>query len=352
MVLLHQGKRTRPGIEYTNSTVDAIYHAEGRAVKDGSTWDHEYVITDHLGNTRVRFHDDNGNGTISSGELLSTHDYYPFGMEWNAGSYQYTYNGKEKNDELGLDLFDYGARMYDPAIGRWNAVDPLAENRLALSPFNFVQNNPISRIDPDGLTDYTINKKTGEVTQIGETNDELDRVLKTNREGKVRTRKNGEARVAFDGIEKGILKEGRNFKKDDVILSVGGENEPTLEGVEDFLTKLTEYIGVENSGVYLSNEDGKNARITTVYLDEYEGNKAEEASSSFNKLHSDSRTRDLNVITRYHTHPTNTGKPRRDIERPSKGDDRTKEQSKGQFHNFLILTRSEGYPTRVLRIYY
>jgi RHS repeat-associated protein len=111
------------GIEYTNSTIDAIYHAEGRAVLDGSTWDHEYVITDHLGNTRVRFHDSNGNGTISSGELLSTHDYYPFGLEWNANSYQYTYNGKERNDELGLELFDYGARMYDPAIGNWLHVD-------------------------------------------------------------------------------------------------------------------------------------------------------------------------------------------------------------------------------------
>jgi RHS repeat-associated protein len=138
------------GIEYTNSTVDAIYHAEGRAVKDGSIWDHEYVITDHLGNTRVRFHDDNGNGTISSGELLSTHDYYPFGMEWNAGSYQYTYNGKERNDELGLDLFDYGARMYDPAIARWNAVDPLAAYNGSESPYAYVGNNPVSYIDPNG----------------------------------------------------------------------------------------------------------------------------------------------------------------------------------------------------------
>jgi len=140
-----------PGIEYTNSTVDAIYHAEGRAVKDGSTWDHEYVITDHLGNTRVRFHDDNGNGTISSGELLSTHDYYPFGMEWNAGSYQYTYNGKEKNTELGLDWLDYGARWYDPVIGRWSAVDPMANKYASWSTYNYVLNNPIRLVDPNGM---------------------------------------------------------------------------------------------------------------------------------------------------------------------------------------------------------
>ena len=74
----------------------------------------------------MRFHDDNGNGAISSGELLSTHDYYPFGMEWNAGSYRYTYNGKENNTELGLDLLDYGARMYDPVIARFTGVDPIS----------------------------------------------------------------------------------------------------------------------------------------------------------------------------------------------------------------------------------
>ena len=139
------------GIEYTNSTIDAIYHAEGRAVKDGSTWDHEYVISDHLGNTRVRFHDDNGNGTISSGELLSTHDYYPFGMEWNAGSYQYTYNGKEIDDELGLEWFHYGARMYDPAVARWRQIDPLADQYAPWSPYSYVMGNPVKYIDPDGM---------------------------------------------------------------------------------------------------------------------------------------------------------------------------------------------------------
>ncbi len=148
------------GIEYTNSTIDAIYHAEGRAVLDGSTWDHEYVITDHLGNTRVRFHDDNGDGTISSGELLSTHDYYPFGMEWNAGSYQYTYNGKEIDDELGLKLFHYGARMYDPVIARFTGVDPISDEFPWVSTYNYAENEPIANIDLHGLQAFPVHGTT------------------------------------------------------------------------------------------------------------------------------------------------------------------------------------------------
>jgi RHS repeat-associated protein len=105
----------------------------------------------------VRFHDDNGNGTISSGELLSTHDYYPFGMEWNAGSYQYTYNGKEIDDELGLEWFHYGARMYDPVIGRWNAVDPMAHVQESISTYAFSLNSPIIYSDPDGSLPILIN---------------------------------------------------------------------------------------------------------------------------------------------------------------------------------------------------
>jgi hypothetical protein len=57
------------GMEYVNGTLQSIYHEEGRYVKDGSNWHHEYVIRDHLGNNRIFFSDTNGEGAISTSEV-------------------------------------------------------------------------------------------------------------------------------------------------------------------------------------------------------------------------------------------------------------------------------------------
>jgi RHS repeat-associated protein len=138
------------GVEYRNGGIRAIYHPEGRAVPSGSNWRHEYVITDHLGNTRLRFSDLDGNSQIDSTEILDEIAYYPFGQPWQDAGYRYTYNGKELDRELGLGLHFYGFRLYDPVQGRFTGVDPLAGDFAAWSPFSYTFNNPIRFIDPDG----------------------------------------------------------------------------------------------------------------------------------------------------------------------------------------------------------
>jgi RHS repeat-associated protein len=68
-----------------------------------------------------------------------------------AGLYKYKFNGFELQDELGLNWYDYKARNYDPALGRWMNIDPLAETSRRYSPYTYCLNNPIYYIDPDGM---------------------------------------------------------------------------------------------------------------------------------------------------------------------------------------------------------
>src|SRR5690606_14707823 len=138
------------GIEYNDGQIEFIQTEEGRAIMNSNaTYSYEYMLKDHLGNTRVLLDE---NGTV-----LETSDYYPFGLQVARGQTvtspenRYKYNGKELQTELGLGQYDYGARFYDPVIGRWNVVDPLAEKYYPSSPYNYVDNNPIGRKDPNGM---------------------------------------------------------------------------------------------------------------------------------------------------------------------------------------------------------
>ncbi|MCW5921679.1 MAG: hypothetical protein KIS77_05000 [Saprospiraceae bacterium] len=143
------------GIEYLGANLDAIYHAEGRCTPNGaSAFHYEYTLKDHLGNARVNFR---ANGTAVT--FLEEMHYYPFGMLMEGiGTAavtvnKYKYNGKELNDDLGLNLSDYGARWYDAALGRWWSVDPLGDHpkQVGISPYTFTANNPIKYVDPTGM---------------------------------------------------------------------------------------------------------------------------------------------------------------------------------------------------------
>ena len=160
---LQRGIQRQLELLWTDAPLTLTYasHAEGRLRRSADTLIFEYSLKDHLGNTRVMFTDSDGNGQP---EALQEDNYYPFGLKMADGAMQpsqatvHLYNGKELQDELGLGWYDYGARMMNPRIGRWNGVDALGEERNWLSPFQYAQNNPIIIIDPDGNLDDIIIK--------------------------------------------------------------------------------------------------------------------------------------------------------------------------------------------------
>jgi len=80
------------------------------------------------------------------------------GLSYQAGTEnRYRYNGKELHQEFDLGLYDYGARMYDPSIGRWGVVDPAADLLETSSPYVYALNNPIIYVDEDGELPILIN---------------------------------------------------------------------------------------------------------------------------------------------------------------------------------------------------
>ena len=129
-----------------------VSRTEGSA---GTSYTYNYFKTDHLGSTRVML--SAVGGTLQASQ---TTDYYPFGLSFennNLNKNKYLFSGKEFQDgQLGgsiLGWYDFGARFYDPVLGRWFNVDPVA--RFA-NPYLYCVNNPVMSIDPDGRNPVVI----------------------------------------------------------------------------------------------------------------------------------------------------------------------------------------------------
>ncbi|AEE49720.1 RHS repeat-associated core domain-containing protein [Haliscomenobacter hydrossis] len=167
------------GLEYRKvgsnaKRLEAVYHAEGRYynlnVEMNNTLSirYEYSLRDHLGNTRLTFTDKNANGIVditntpSTNDILQENHYYPFGANYEgpwlmndaARDTKYQFNGKEMNDDFGLNWMDYGARWYDAAIGRFTGVDPISEKFPHVTTYNYAENEPIANIDLWGLQQF------------------------------------------------------------------------------------------------------------------------------------------------------------------------------------------------------
>jgi len=117
-----------------------------------------YYRRDHLGNNREvwRAPYTTSQGATVAATTIQRTQYYPSGLPWasnsgdNPGTQNKKYNGKEFVEMHGYDEYDYHARGYYPAIGRFMSVDPLAEKYYSISPYAYCGGNPVNFIDPDG----------------------------------------------------------------------------------------------------------------------------------------------------------------------------------------------------------
>jgi RHS repeat-associated protein len=116
----------------------------------------EYYHLDALGSVRAV--------TDANGGLIRTHDYRPFGEGENpaAGADAVRFTGKERDADTGLDYF--GARYYASRSGRFTTVDPLMDTQSALvnpqqwNRYAYVSNNPLRKVDPNGLYEVDVHK--------------------------------------------------------------------------------------------------------------------------------------------------------------------------------------------------
>ncbi|MGN7812047.1 DUF6443 domain-containing protein [Flavobacterium sp. 22659] len=140
------------GYQYENGVLKFFPTAEGYIEPSAGSYKYVYQYKDHLGNIRLSYD--------KNLVIQEENNYYPFGLKhigYNSGinstntALKYKYNGKELQDELGLNMYDYGARNYDPALGRWMNIDPLAETSRRYSPYTYALDNPVFFIDPDGM---------------------------------------------------------------------------------------------------------------------------------------------------------------------------------------------------------
>ena len=136
-----------------------------------------FELSNHLGNVLVTIsdkrivYDATGDGIAEyyKADVITANDYYPFGMQMpgrkysNGGDYRYGFNGKENDKDMDGNCYDYGFRIYNPALGRFLSTDPLSKSYPWFTPYQFAGNSPITFIDLDGLEMAWKDPSTGKI---------------------------------------------------------------------------------------------------------------------------------------------------------------------------------------------
>lgn len=235
------------GIIYRNNVLEMVQTPEGKAIPAGSDFHFVYDLKDHLGNTRVSIDKRPGNDTA---RVVQADEYYAFGLHVPVYDYanenKYLYNGKEKQVDL-ENQYDYGARFYDPVIGRWNVVDPLAEQMRRYSPYNYGFNNPIRFIDPDGmapLDDYYFGKD-GKLDKFISKPKEKDRVYVES--GKTEKGNKTYSELDAAGVKQFVA----------VVAGEASENVAEAKGIANVMENRMELKGVDLKSGFIEKIGGE-----------------------------------------------------------------------------------------------
>ena len=171
-------KTNRQGID-----LKFFNHPEGYVEPNGNKFDYIYQYKDHLGNIRLSYKDSDGNGTVTSSEILEENNYYPFGLKHKGynnnivSHHPYKdFQGQELTEDLGLNVHEWKYRISDPAIGRFWQVDPLAEDYLHNGVYNFSENRVIDAVELEGLEAFILNNRGRKATYTN--NVHVDNYLK------------------------------------------------------------------------------------------------------------------------------------------------------------------------------
>ena len=239
------------GYLYKNGVLQYFPTLEGYLEPNGSTFRYVFQHKDHLGNIRLSY---TKNPTTNALDIIEENNFYPFGLR-HAGynttivggvteAQKIKFGSKEYQNELNLNVYDFGARVYNPEGGPafWQ-IDPKAEQMRRWSPYSYAFNNPIYFIDPDGMAPTDWIEFTG---KNGQQQIVYDSSIKTKAQAEAAGYTN--VKQVFEAGKGKSEKTGEviNFQKDGNYSVNGGK----LLNVDDtsYTTKGGTYIG-ENKGI-------------------------------------------------------------------------------------------------------
>ena len=164
---------------FKGTQLERILFPGGYITPSGTEYIYHYYVTDRQGNVRA---------VVRDGNLVEANDYYPYGMLMADADGKipdkqpYKLSGKEYITTRGLNLYDFGARMHDPAAMRFSTPDPLMEKYPSLSPYTYCAANPMKYIDVNGLAIYDIDSNGNVIRVTPNSNQDIINIFGTDRQ--------------------------------------------------------------------------------------------------------------------------------------------------------------------------